>query len=110
MLHEKLDCYRQSVDIAGELGKEMAGWPRGFGFLADQLRRAMASVVLNMAEGNGRLGSRERRRFFQIARASVAEVAACVDLMRAYLVISEARCNELKSRLDRVSRMLYRLH
>ena len=70
----------------------------------------MASVVLNMAEGNGRLGSRERRRFFQIARASVAEVAACVDLMRAYLVISEARANELKSRLDRISRMLFRLH
>ena len=67
-------------------------------------------MVLNVAEGNGRLGSRERRRFFQIARASVAEVAACVDLMRAYLVISEARANELKSRLDRVSRILFRLH
>ena len=70
----------------------------------------MASVVLNMAEGNGRSSSRERRRFFQVARASVAEVAACVDLMRAYLVIWEARANELNSRLDRISRMLFRLH
>lgn len=109
MLHEKLICYRQSVELAEELGKEMAGWPKGYGFLADQLRRAMTSVVLNMAEGNARRMPRERRRFFQISRSSLAEVAACTDLMRAYLLLSRSRTDELKSRLDRISRMIYHL-
>ena len=52
MLHEKLKCYRRSVSLAEELSKESTAWPRGLGYLQDQLRRAMASVVLNIAEDN----------------------------------------------------------
>ena len=54
MLHEKLICYQNAVKMAEELGLEMARWPRGYAFLGDQLKRAMASVVLNLAEGNAR--------------------------------------------------------
>ena len=87
MLHEKLECYRRSVELAEGLSKESARWPRGLGYLADQLRRAMASVILNIAEGNARRGAVERRRFFEIARASAAEVGACIDLMFAFQLI-----------------------
>ena len=52
MLHEKLECYYRSVSLAEELSKEGSAWPRGLGYLQDQLRRAMTSVVLNIAEGN----------------------------------------------------------
>ncbi|MBI2091385.1 MAG: four helix bundle protein [Deltaproteobacteria bacterium] len=36
-------------------------WPY---YLSDQFKRATSSVVLNIAEGNGRLSPKERRRFF----------------------------------------------
>jgi len=87
MLHEKLECYRRSVQMAEELSKEGASWPRGLGYLHDQLRRAMASVVLNLAEGNSRKSMAERSRFFEIARGSVIEVAACIDLALAFGLI-----------------------
>jgi len=109
MLHEKLECYRMSVEVAGKLGNEMSKWPTGYGFLADQLRRAMSSVVLNVAEGNARISIKERRRFFQISRASLAEVSACVDLMRTFRLMSANSANEFKFRLDRISRMIYGL-
>ena len=96
MLHEKLGCYRQSVSLAGVLSKEGAKWPKGYGYLLDQSRRAMASVVLNIAEGNARRSQSERRRFFEVARASAAEVGACVDLMFAFrlIEIGRASCRE----------------
>jgi len=91
------------------VGREMSAWPRGYGYLADQLRRAIASVVLNTAEGNGRISPAERRRFFQIARSSAAEVASCIDLMAAFSLISSGNCEEIKANLDRISGMLFKL-
>ncbi len=109
MLHEKLECYRQSIAMAEDLSKEVAKWPKGYGYLSDQLRRAMTSITLNLAEGNAKCTHPERRRFFRIARASTAEVGACLDLMRAFGLISPADASALKSRLDGISRMIWGL-
>ncbi|MEZ0310408.1 MAG: four helix bundle protein, partial [Myxococcota bacterium] len=49
-------------------------------YLADQLRRAAASITLNFAEGCGKGGARDRRRFFQHARGSAYEVTAVADV------------------------------
>ena len=109
MLHENLRCYRRAIELAEGLSKEGARWPRGFAYLVDQQRRAMASVVLNLAEGNARKSVKERKRFFEIARASVVEVAACVDLSRAFGLIREDRASLLKSRLSEISKMIWGL-
>ncbi len=109
MLHEKLECYRRSVRLAEELSKEGARWPRGMGYLVDQLRRAMASVVLNLAEGNTRRSHSERRRFFDCARGSAAEVAACLDLAGAFGLLAQERIVGLKSRLAEVCKMIWAL-
>lgn len=48
--------------------------------LADQWRRAASSVVLNIAEGASRGGSKEFRKHLGIARASLDEIEAIIDL------------------------------
>ena len=109
MLHEKLECYRRSVRLAEEFSKEGAKWPRGYGYLLDQLRRAMASLVLNLAEGNARRSRKERRRFFDIARGSGAEVAACLDLIAAFELMPQGMVIDFKSRLTEVCKMIWAL-
>jgi four helix bundle protein len=100
MGHEKLDCYRLLVEVAERIAKLVAGWPRGFGYLADQVQRAIVSAVLTLAEGNGKRGNpRERRRFFQMSMGSIAEVAAALDLISVFSLISETEGKELKSKL-----------
>ena len=75
----------------------------------DQLRRAAASVVLNISEGNARTGPKERARFFAIARASAAESAACIDVALALRLICEPDALYFKDRLLQVVKMLYKL-
>jgi four helix bundle protein len=100
MNHEKLECYKQLVEVAEEVARRMTSWPRGHGDLVDQLRRATISAVLNLAEGNGKQRhGLERRRFFKIARGSIAEVAAALDLALAFGLIHRREQVSLKSRL-----------
>jgi four helix bundle protein len=58
----------------------MPSWPGVDAGLRDQVRRAMTSVVLNLAEGCGKLSPRDRRRFFAIARGSLLEVSGGIDV------------------------------
>jgi four helix bundle protein len=100
MNHEKLECYKQLMAVAEEVARRVTKWPRGYGDLTDQLRRAMTSATLNLSEGNGRRTSqKERRRFFEIALGSIAEVGAALDLASAFGLIREQERDALKSRL-----------
>jgi len=110
MLHEKLNCYRKSVQLAEELTTQSRRWSRGYGYLQDQLKRAISSVVLNCAEGNARTGQQDRKRFFNIARSSLAEVGACLDLAHAFQLINTQNQNHWKTQCHLISKLLYRLH
>ena len=100
MNHEKLECFRQLMRAAEDLAKRVAKWPRGYGYLGDQLRRAMSSAILNLAEGNAKkFYGKERRRFFQISLGSIAEVGACLDLALVFGLIELEPQAALKSLL-----------
>ena len=77
--------------------------------LVDQMRRAAASVGMNLMEGAMRLGSREYRQFVGIARGSAGEVCYQLLLARDLKYISNETYQELRSGYDRVIQMLSRL-
>jgi len=51
--------------------------------LARQMRRAASSVVLNLAEGSGSAGGTRRERY-RNALGSAREVAACIEVAKAW--------------------------
>jgi four helix bundle protein len=67
---EKLIVYQKSVDFADQICSRSESFPRGYGFLSDQLNRAV-SISANIAEGNGRFTKPDRKNFFGVARGSV---------------------------------------
>ena len=70
---EKLIVYQKSVDFADQICLRSESFPRGYGFLADQINRASLSISANIAEGNGRFTVPDRKNFFGIARGSLQE-------------------------------------
>jgi four helix bundle protein len=52
------------------------------GHLRDQLVRAAASIALNLSEGNAKPSEKEKKRFYQIAYASVQECKTAFKLLK----------------------------
>ena len=77
--------------------------------LGNQLLRACYSVPLNIAEGSGRKGSREFRRFLDVARGSLAEVQSALELARELDYIEPRQYKELQALADETARTLWGL-
>jgi four helix bundle protein len=83
LYHEKLDVYQAAIHLTAPAFQIGAGLPKGFGPLADQLRRAAMSIPLTpIAEGVGKPSPAEQARFHGIARGSAMECAAILDVVR----------------------------
>jgi len=79
--HEKLVAYERAVDAAVLLDGIVQKIPERRADLKDQLRRASASVPLNLAEGAGEFSPPEKARSYRLARRSAAECSAILDLV-----------------------------
>lgn len=107
--HHRLKCYRMSLYVAKAVPTLTDRWPKGHGYLVDQLKRAASSVVLNIAEGNMKISQRERQMYFRISRASAAEVASIYDVAKALNLISTEKYADMQDRLLQIVKMLYKL-
>jgi four helix bundle protein len=76
---EKLDVYKKAKIFNADIRKFIKATKLD-NTTNDQLRRAAFSVVLNLAEGSGRFSKPDRRNFFIIARSSVFECVAILDV------------------------------
>ena len=78
--HERLIVYRKALEFVQWAGTILEAIPVKMA-VKDQLDRASTSIVLNIAEGNGKRSRLDRCRYFDSARASGVECAACVDVL-----------------------------
>ena len=76
--HEKLKVYQYSVQFLGAIVIVIRAIPAGNADVVSQLRRAAMSISLNIAEGAGKTGENDKRRFYSIARGSALECAAII--------------------------------
>jgi len=87
--HEKLDVYQDAIRFVSWVDELLEGIPKGLA-VHNQLDRASTSIPLNIAEGNGKYTAADRCRFFDIARGSALECAACLDVLVAKNLIESA--------------------
>ncbi len=77
--------------------------------LADQWRRAAYSVALNIAEGASRRGTKEFRRHLDIARASLHEVEAIIELATSLGYFRAEELAKLEATVDECAKTVYGL-
>jgi four helix bundle protein len=111
--HEKLDVYSLELQFVGWIAEFFDDVSRSLvqrrGELVDQLDRASLSALLNTAEGNGRRPGRQKAKFFDDARGSALECAACLDASVAKRLVPIERIRPGKEMLLRIVAMLTRL-
>ena len=103
--HEKLDAYKKALAFAEWSEKILERLPKTAAVHA-QLDRARTSILLNIPEGNGRFTSADRCRFFDIARGSGLESAACLDLIFIKKLLSETELDGGKTILRDIVSLL----
>ena len=103
--HEGLDVYQRALGFM-EWFVSRPGAKELSNRLFRQLDEAGTSVVLNIAEGNGRYAELDHHRFLQIAQSAAVQGAVFLDLgvERALLVETEAIVG--KEMLRRISAMV----
>ena len=99
-------AYEVSLEVISSLRAVVPLIERHDRDLADQLKRAASSVVLNLAEGN-RLTKGNRPKHFSIAHGSANEVKAALQTAIAWGRIEDASGSLAK--LDRLLALLWRL-
>lgn len=103
--HEKLKVYQQSLRFVAEATSLLERIPKGVA-VHNQLDRASTAIPLNIAEGTGKWTTPDRCRFYDIARGSALECAACLDVLVVKGLLSAEHIMEGKQELIGIVSML----
>ncbi len=92
---ENLEVYRLANSLVGEVYNITKKFPKEEDFvLVNQIKRAVISVVLNIAEGSSRT-KKEFARFIEISLGSLIEVKVCYILAKDLKYITEEDFNQI---------------
>ena len=81
-------------------------FPRSYYYLADQLKRAMLSVCLNIAEGSAKSSDKDFARYLQNSMGSINEVVACLNICLYENLISEDEYQEMIKELEKIAKQI----
>jgi four helix bundle protein len=103
--HEKLKVYQRSLGFIEYVNQLISSNSTKLNVF-DQLDRAATSIPLNIAEGTGKYTSKDKCRYYDIARGSALECAACLDVLLKREKITKEISEEGKSTLFEIVSML----
>jgi len=107
---EKLEVWKLAIDFAEQIYRCTSSFPGDEKFgLTNQLRRAAVSISSNIAEGSGRLSSKDFIRFLSIAYGSLMECVSQLHLAHRLKYIELEPLSQLVSMAESIARMLSRL-
>jgi four helix bundle protein len=102
-MFDAYDVAVRLIRLLRPIVEQIQGYDRN---LADQMRRAATSVVLNLAEGQRRFAGKKRRAY-EIAHGEAREVLGCLDVAAEWGLIVDDR--DARAMLDRLLAISWRL-
>ncbi len=105
--HQKLEIYAVSKSFVHHCYKLTNYLPveEKFG-MSSQIRRAALSVHLNISEGASRKSETERKRYYEIARGSVIEIDAALDIAKELHYLENINTDPIQKLLIQCFKML----
>jgi len=106
--HEKLKVYQLSLEF-NKYAHQICSKLDSRSDIRNQLDRASSSIVLNIAEGNGKYSKKDKCRYFDISLGSSFECAGCLDILSVRDLISNQEANKGKLVIKEIISMLFGL-
>lgn len=107
-MNRRFDAHEVALAWAVALGAALVKLARKDPDLARQLRRAVASVPLNLAEGACRMG-KDRMHHYRIAAGSAAEAMSALTLALGWGHLAAGDLEPSEALADRLRALLWRL-
>ncbi len=103
---EELNVYKEALSLASDIYNITNFWPKQETYsLVDQLRRAVVSIALNIAEGSSRKIN-DFRHFLDISRGSCYECVAILTIAKNQKYIDSQGFSVNYARLESLSKMI----
>jgi four helix bundle protein len=105
-----LEIWQRGMELAVTVYRLTQGFPREEVFgISPQLRRAAISIPSNIAEGQGRLNTREFRQFLSVARGSNCELQTQLEIARTLGFRNQKLLDDALGLSLRIGQMLSKL-
>jgi len=103
----KLKIYQKAVGFSVQIYQFTKLFPKEEQFgLTNQIRRAVISISLNIAEGSGNKSNKEFKRFLEIALRSNYEVMSCLEIALRLGYCREEDYENLITESDEIAAMI----
>lgn len=105
--HKNLRVWEKSIELVTQIYTITETYPNEEVFgLVSQLRRASVSIPSNISEGSSRSSSKERKRFYEIARSSLVEIDTQLEISKALHFITDTEVNTISALINEIFAML----
>ena len=102
-----LVVWQKAMDLTVMVYNMVKLLPRDETFgLSDQIRRAAVSVPSNIAEGQGRITSKEFIRFLSMARGSLWELSTQIELCERLHYLDKIQTATIHSKIIEIAKMI----
>ena len=111
-MYKNLEIWHDSIQLVKKIYELAEQLPKSEEYiLKTQLKRAVVSVSLNIAEGKNRQTAKDFAHFLNIAIASLGETEACLSIAEALEFIQEDKaiheeCNILAYRINALKKKI----
>ena len=103
-----LRVWQKSMDLTVTIYRLTGTFPREEVFgLSSQLRRSAVSIPSNIAEGQGRLNTREFRQFLGVARGSTCELQTQLEIARRLGLGDSQLLNDAEGLSHEIGKMIF---
>ena len=104
---ENMRAWQEARKLVVEVYRLLDGFPKFESYaLCDQIRRAIVSVPSNLAEGSGRISTKEQIHFYEIAYGSLMEAYNQLIIAADLEYIGNEQLKNIQPQIDVVARMM----
>jgi|SRR5262245_2797791 len=105
--HKKLEVWKQSMDLVIEIYRITENFPNQeiYG-LTNQIRRAVASIPSNIAEGAARHTKKEFTQYLHMAQGSLSELDTQIEIASRLGYVDDETWKTLNEEMERIDKMI----